>query len=679
MRTPFQLLLTLFLLVGWGSWAGADGLTALEVAKLTSIGGAKSSPDGRYIAYIASLPRNPDDPQFKNGAADSELRLYDLKTKSHRVFISGDEKLRAVQWAPDSRSLAFLSQRPGKDKVSLYTIPVDGGEAVPRLSFSQDIAAYSLAPDGRRVAFLARDKKPAAQEKREKLGFDAEIFEEDWLSTRLYVSALDADTSKLRPLPLEGHLSEVWWSPVVGDDRLLVVTAPNPGVDASLVYRRLHVVGTDGQVLASFQNPGKLGPAAWSPDAKMVAYTAGVDQHDPDESGFFLADSRTGRSKDVMAGQQARVDSFVWKSPTELVAALSVGADSKLVSIRTSGERKELPSQPDLNLLEVDLAQGRVVAVADSWKHPRELFLDGQRLTDSNPWLKTKSLAPQKVVRHAARDGLMLEGVLVSPLPGTVEGPAPLIMVVHGGPEAHVDDGWVTAYSNPGQVAAAQGYAVFYPNYRGSTGRGVAFAKAGQGDAAGKEFDDLIDAIDHLIKEGVVDKDRVGVTGGSYGGYATAWLSTRYSERIAAGVMFVGISDKVSKVGTTDIPDEEYLVHARKRPWENFDFFMERSPIRHVEKAKTPLLIMHGKEDPRVHPTQSMELFRFMKVIGQTPVRLVLYPGEGHGNRKAAARYDYNLRLMQWFDHYLKGPGGEKPAPELEYDLAPFRSTSEAK
>jgi dipeptidyl aminopeptidase/acylaminoacyl peptidase len=684
MRIHQHIFFTLALLLGCWSAGYADGLaparegmTALDVAHLKSVGGFHLSPDGRYIAYQFSVPRRPDDADFKNGPADPELHIYDLKSKTDRVFITGDDKLRGVQWTPDSRHLSFLSKRKEDKTTSLYTIPIDGGEGVKRLSWVEDITAYSIAPDGRRVAFLAKDKKPESVEKREKLGFDQEVFEEDWLSTRLYLTTLDTDTSGLKPLPIEGHLSEVSWSPKAGDDRLLVVVAPNPGVDASLVYRRLHVVDGKGGVLASFNNPGKLGSSSWSPDGAWVAYAAGVDKNDPDESGFFVANSKTGIGKDLMAGVEARVESFAWKSPGELVAAMSVGADSKLVSITTAGGRKDLPGSRELNYLEVDVTEsGNVVVGADSWRHPRELFVNGQRITDSNPWLKDRALARQELISHNARDGLRLEGVLVYPLEGTASGPAPLIMCVHGGPEAHVDDGWVTGYSNPGQVAAAQGYAVFYPNYRGSTGRGVTFAKTSQGDAAGKEFDDLIDAIDYLVEKGIADKSKVGVTGGSYGGYATAWLSTRHSERVAAGVMFVGISDKVSKVGTTDIPDEEYLVHARKRPWENFDFFAERSPIRYVEKARTPLLIMHGKDDPRVHPTQSMELFRFLKVLGQTPVRLVLYPGEGHGNRKAAARYDYNLRMMQWFDHYLKGPGGDKPAPELEYDLKALESKS---
>jgi dipeptidyl aminopeptidase/acylaminoacyl peptidase len=112
-----------------------------------------------------------------------------------------------------------------------------------------------------------------------------------------------------------------------------------------------------------------------------------------------------------------------------------------------------------------------------------------------------------------------------------------------------------------------------------------------------------------------------------------------------------------------------YLVHGRKRLWEDWQFFLERSPIYYVQQARTPLLILHGKDDTRVPPSQSAELYRHLKTLGRVPVRLVYYPGEGHGNRKAAARLDYNLRMMQWFEHYLLGTGGAPPAPAVDYGL----------
>ena len=151
-----------------------------------------------------------------------------------------------------------------------------------------------------------------------------------------------------------------------------------------------------------------------------------------------------------------------------------------------------------------------------------------KRLTTSNSWLEDMQLAPQEVVAYKARDGLELEGLLIRPLNEKKRTRYPLILIVHGGPEAHYRNGWLTSYSNLGQVAAARGFAVFYPNYRGSTGRGLEFSKLSQGDPAGKEFDDLVDAVDHFVDIGLVDPKRVGITGGSYGGYATAWCATFY-------------------------------------------------------------------------------------------------------------------------------------------------------
>ena len=138
----------------------------------------------------------------------------------------------------------------------------------------------------------------------------------------------------------------------------------------------------------------------------------------------------------------------------------------------------------------------------------------------------------------------------------------------------------------------------------------------------------------------------------------------------AAGVMFVGISNVLSKWGTTDIPTEEYNVHARRYPWEEYEQTLQRSPVYWADRANTPLLILHGDADPRVSPTQSAELYRHIRVRRpDTPVRLVWYPDEGHGNAMAAARYDYNLRMMEWFDTYLKTGDRDAPMPAPRPDL----------
>jgi len=365
---------------------------------------------------------------------------------------------------------------------------------------------------------------------------------------------------------------------------------------------------------------------------------------------------------------------FAWADPSTIVLVGARGTGTEVVTVPVAGGSRTPLVAPGPAVWDGvhRAADGTLVLLGESAAHPPEVFLaEGpgaapRKLTDSNPWLAQRALAPQRTVVFEARDGLKLEGLLVEPLGRKGDARVPLVVVVHGGPEGHFSDGWLTRYANPGQVLAGKGFAVFYPNYRGSTGRGLAFSKTSQGDPAGKEFDDLVDGVDHLVKAGLVDPARVGITGGSYGGYATAWGATFYSERFAAGVMFVGISDLASKGGTTDIPVEDIEVHLMSDPWKRADLNRERSPLTWVEKARTPLLILHGTDDPRVHPTQSLMLYRYLKRRGQVPVRLVRYPGEGHGNRRAASQLDLSIRLVRWFEHYLQGPGGAPPPSEVD-------------
>lgn len=156
------------------------------------------------------------------------------------------------------------------------------------------------------------------------------------------------------------------------------------------------------------------------------------------------------------------------------------------------------------------------------WKTGKKL----QRLTQVNPWLAEREFGKQAPIQYKASDGGQIEGLLIHPVGYEAGKKYPLVVIVHGGPESNYSNGWLTRYSTPGQILAGKGYAAFYPNYRASTGYGVEYAAVGLGDPAGREFDDIADGIKHLIEQGVADADRVGLGGGSYGGYASAWFST---------------------------------------------------------------------------------------------------------------------------------------------------------
>lgn len=652
--------------------ATREVLTPHRVAELQMVGSASLSPDGRHVAYTLVVPRGADQ---EDGGAWSELHVLDVESGRRRPFITGEVSVRAVEWTPDGSGIVFLAKR-GKDEfTALWRIPVDGGEARRLVALDDNISTYSLSPDGARAALIALEKKDAAVREREKKGYRQEVYEEDWRKPRVWIAALDGSDAP-RALELEPAVLAVAWSPA--GDQLALTVSPTPLVDDTYMKKSVWVVDVEGgAVLARHGRPGKLGQVAWSADGAWLALIGPQDIHDPREGRVLVAPALGGELVDLLPGYEGHAQAIVWRPAGDLFCLMHTGLESELLAVlpNAPGEARRVVGPGGVVLNSLSLAADGLagVFVGSSPSHPPELFTmrhgdaGPARRTDSNPWLAEISLARQEPIRFQARDGLEIEAVLIHPLERAEGQTVPLIVYVHGGPEAHESNGWLTAYQRPGQVAAALGYAVVYPNYRGSTGRGAEFSMLGQGDFAGAEFDDLVDCVDHLVGIGLVDSARVGVTGGSYGGFATAWCSTRYSDRFAAGVMFVGISNNVSKVGTTDIPEEMYLVHQRVRLWDNWQLYLERSPIYHAGNSRTPLLILHGKDDPRVDKGQSHELHRHLKQRGQAPVRLVLYPGEGHGNRKRSSRLDYNLRMQQWFDHYLLGPGGAPPPHELDY------------
>lgn len=663
--------LVLVLLVAPWPLAAADTLTPFDVARLRGVSAVAISPDGSRIAYTLLVPRRPMEED--DGPPWAELHVVGRDGIS-RPFVTGAVNVAEVTWTKDGREIAFLAKRGKDERRCLHAIFADGGEARRLLCHESDITAYSFGPDGKRVAFLATEEAPKKEKDREKKGFNQQVYEESAKPARIWIATTEG-TPKAKALDVKGSASELHWSPAGA--LLAFALAPTSLVDDSYTSRKVTLLDADsGRVVASAGNPGKLGAIAWSPDGRNVAYVAGADANDPSAGRLMLLSASGGAARDLLPGYEGNVAHIAWADPGRVMFVGDEGVQTILGDIAVDHPGRPNRRSGDLALTAFDVARdGKTVALAaQTATHPSEVFLwapperSPRRLTNSNPWLAGIRLAPQEVVHFKARDGLALEGLLIHPLDEKKGERSPLILTVHGGPEGHYRDGWLTSYSDPGQLAAARGFAVFYPNYRGSTGRGVAFSKLGQGDPAGKEFDDLVDGVDHLVQSGLVDRGKVGVTGGSYGGYATAWCATRYSDRFAAGVMFVGISDLVNKAGTTDIPNEEFLVHSRRWPWEDWKLMLERSPISHLDTARTPLLILDGKDDPRVHPSQSLVLYRYLKARGQAPVRLVLYPGEGHGNRLAAHRLDYNLRMMQWMEHYLKGPGGAPPPYEIEYE-----------
>ncbi|MBB1291344.1 MAG: dipeptidyl aminopeptidase/acylaminoacyl peptidase [Pseudoalteromonas rhizosphaerae] len=652
----------------------ATSLTVEDIPKIQSVIQTSISPDGDNVAFTRSVPRELY--VDENGANYSELYVVDDEGVE-RPFITGSVSIKSIQWSNDSKTIYFLAKLKDDKFTALYQIPVDGGQAQKVLSLKDtSISSYQLSPNNKQLAILAMPAADKSEKELKKLGFMAEVYELGLKDKQLFIVDLAKTDKPLTPTALNvaNYVSDVNWA--AKGDKLLVKTQPTALIDDKYTKSQWHLFDiATNQVTMSFATEGKLDSAELSHDGRYIAILGAEDKHDPAAGRLFLADTKTGEVSDWLPNFMGHIVDFKWSHKRNTLNFIAnVGTQSFVASIKTgSNKYKKIINEGQFiaSNLSISDSDKTLALRANTAKHPNEVFIirgsKAQRLTDSNNWLNDKRFAKQETISLKARDGVEIDGILVYPLDYDKGTRYPLIMSVHGGPESHDKDGWVTNYSRPGQMGAARGYAVFYPNYRGSTGKGVDYSKLGQNDYAGKEFDDLIDFKQHLVEMGLVDTKRVGITGGSYGGYASAWAATKLTEHFAASVMFVGVTNQLSKFGTTDISNEMNLVHARSYPWDKWQWYLERSPIYWAGQSKTPLLIMHGKDDPRVHPAQSMELYRYMKVQGKD-VRLVYYPGEGHGNRKVAAQYDYSLRLMRWMDNYLID--GKKDMPAFEIDHA---------
>lgn len=638
-------------------------LSHLDIAHLEIVTSSVISSSGNHIAYLVAVPA---DPLEANAPSQQHLYVVDLNTRE-TTGLHTQSSVSGLAIRPEHSTVTFIASIEEGERRSIYEVPIWGGTPQRVVSHSANILTYSWNHDGSAVVFQAFEEvtppsTPAA--------YMPTLYEENLPQRRAFIQEIGGEAVEIAP---EGSVYITSWSK--DGSKIAIGIAPTPHVDDMYMWQEVKVLdASNGEVVAEIDNEGKIADIVWSPDGQHLALLAAHDMNDPIEGRIMVVSAEGGKPQNIFPGFLGKFEQIRWDSGNTIYFVASESTARSFGTISYTGDgftRRALEDDVIFGGFSRS-DNGTTAFVANTPHHPSEVYILGtnsdsfERVTNHNPVLDTIAFGEQRVVTYTARDEEFdIDGILILPVGYNPNQRYPLITIVHGGPEAHYSNGWLTGYSMQGQLAAGAGYAVFYPNYRGSTGRGLEFIYSSQADLAGKEFDDIVDGVDYLIEIGIADPDRIGVTGGSYGGYATAWMSTRYSERFAAGVMFVGISNNLSKWGTSDIPDELYYVHSRQRMWQSDAYWMnylQRSPIYHVDNAQTPLLIMHGAEDTRVHPAQSLELYRHIKVRRpDVPVRLVLYPGEGHGNVRSGSRLDYSLRAMDWFNAFLKGDGTPPP------------------
>jgi dipeptidyl aminopeptidase/acylaminoacyl peptidase len=673
MRLAFSFVLTALL---WGCAAAAprqvsakppaaraptrdQPLAIADIVDLRVVGELALSPDGRRVAYVLRTPRSASD---KPGGMHRALFVVDTARGEPRQYTREPGSASAPEWSPDGRSIVYVGRREGDARAQLWRIPADGGEAERLTDAPTAVRGFAWLPDGKRIVFTA-DREPDATDRGDReAGRDWKLGDVDGTPRQLHLLELADHT--VRPLtPRDFHVEAMRISP--RGDAVAVVGGNRADVDGTMMYGgifRVEIGAATSQPKAPqklCETAGKLGDIAWSPAADTLAFLGASDINDPTAGVVYTVPARggkpTARTLDYL-GTAQRVR-FVGDDRLLVLANEDTGTALLQLSLGDGKRARIVDGGPICHGIDVTRDGRTLVCAGDTAQHPAELFVRSgralRRRTHSNPTLDRKRLGEQSVLRWKASDGLAIAGVLTLPVGYRKGQRHPLVVLPHGGPEGVSQAGWNTRAGYPAQLFATRGYVVLEPNYRGSSGRGVAFGKADHGDLGGREFDDVLAGIDELVERGIVDADRVGMGGWSYGGYFSGLAATLHSKRFKAAMVGAAITNWMSFTGTTEIEHENSLVHWKLWPYDDPELVWKRSPMAHTKGSKTATLLVHGLDDSRVPPTQAKELYRALRHAG-AKTELVYYPREGHGLAERAHQLDFVQRYLDWFDRALQ-------------------------
>ena len=642
---------------------GPKRWTVNDVMAVKGVGEVAVSPDGKRIAYVVT-ERNTE-----TNVTNSDVWVVSVTGGDARRVTSGPRADRAPQWANDGSWIAFLSDRADNKLTQVYGIDPAGGEAWQISRHESSVASYKLSPDAKRVAYVASAPASRAEQDLDKARGKAIVRDSAYAAdfSRLWEVVLkDRAPADGRAISPEGlHVTSVVWGP---DSRVIAYSArPQPALVASsrgTVYLQSEP-GAESRAITTM--PGNEEVVGWPAALGLVVEASGEAQGTANTRVWVVP---------ILPGEAVSLTdaldedaSFVAASATQLLVEASVKTGRALFGIPlTAGKPSGPPQRVSTERFNsgFNSAGGTLAFISETGTESPEVYattgtaFSPRKLTNTNPQVASFGHGAQRVVSwKSSADTQMIEGVLSLPV-GYQEGTrVPLLVVVHGGPagvsSARYPSGG-SAY--PVQVFNSMGYAVLQPNFRGSTGYGQRFRGLNQGDILGKDWIDVNSGVDAMIRTGIADSTKMGLMGWSYGGFQTFWGVTQ-TRRFAAASSGAGVNDLTSFFSQTDVSD--YLgMLMNSVPWDKPEFFVERSAYRKVKDVTTPLLIQSGDQDRRVSPEQSIQFYEAMKRIGKTPVKLVLYPGQGHGISDPRLAKDRMLRNVEWFSYWVPVVG-QKP------------------
>jgi len=651
----------------------------VDIGRLIAVGDPRLSPDAATVAFTVTTI-DLDANEYRSALW---IAAVDGSDGGPRAFTSGEHKDSTPRWSPDGRTIAFMRREQDSTETKVCVIPAGGGEARTLLTWKDEVSDLAWSPDGARLAFLARDRdeerygqeKEKDQPPRRITRLFSRLDSVGWIGdrpTHLFVIDVDGDGEGAEPLQLttgefeDGGLS---WSP----DGTEIVFASGRhdtwDIDHAVDLYAVDASTPSEPVCLTETGPSYARPS-FSPDGSAIAFHRGDERSVPRHVQVGVVDRASGDVRILTATLDRNCAPYpasrgpLWDGQ-DLLFAVDDSGNAHLYRVSADGSGKpELVVGGDRQVGPIDVAQGTLAYTVTTPTSLPELFVrvDGEERQVTHlgaAFCERVSLVEPERFTATSPDGAEVEAWLMRPVGAEPGRRYPTLLNIHGGP--------FTQYGNrlfdEFQVQVAAGYAVIYSNPRGSSGYSEAWGRAIRGATTtddpgsgwgGVDYDDLMAVVDEAISRfDVVDPDRLGVLGGSYGGYMTSWI-IGHTDRFKAAVSERACNNLLTMEHSSDIAGA-FRLEIGVGHLDDPEEYLRQSPITYVREMRTPLLILHSENDLRCAIEQAEDLFVALRLLGRTP-EFLRFPGESHELSRSGApkhRVQRMEAILDFFDRHL--------------------------